>query len=181
MLGLLIPTPARAFSNFFSTMIGGGFTFADKKGRDLETLHNYGMLRLAFDLDLDVPFFWAVDIESFRIQRRQDVLQDHHHGEGGGLTLGARHRPYAFWIQYGLGRLRNLKKPVENFEDKAQRFRYHSAAFGVSYAIYEREYSAIDVQAMSKLVITERGWKQAYGLKNLRLASLVISFTLLDL
>lgn len=174
-----LSSPARA--KFFSTMIGGGLASGDRIGKNLNTLHNYGMFRLATSIHKKHPLFASIDIETLRIQRDENLLPDHHYGEAGGFSLGVRDNNYAVWFQAMSGRLRTLLFTADGFEDKGKRYAYQSTALGASYPVYKRTYSSVDLQLIHKLMIVERGWKNTYGYKNLQMTSLVFSFTLHDI
>ena len=168
-------------SNFVSTMIGGGYAFADKKMGDLETFQNFGQIRLGQFLSSKHPVFLSMDLESFRLQRKDKDLDHHHYGEGGGIGLGLRGDQYGFWLQLIQGQLRNFLEPVENSEEIAQRYKYQSVGLAIRYSIYAHEHAAIEFHLVNRLNKIERGWVNTYGYKNLHFLSLLLSFTLFEI
>lgn len=162
-------------------MAGGGYAFASRDGTDLETLQNFGMVRLAFDFQAKYPVFASIDLNTFRIQRKQGRLDDHHFGEGAGVSIGMRTKSYSFWTQAAMGRLRVLEKPESAEVDKGRRHPYRSYAFAASYPVFKRDYGSIDLQLIEKIVTPERTWKRNYDYSDVRMTSIVLAFTLADL
>lgn len=180
LLGCWVSQLGFGASDYVSTMVGGGYAVGDQKRRDLETLQNYGMLRFGFHPG-GQRFFWSLDLENFRIQRRAQFLSEHHHAEGAGIASGFRGADYGFWLQVVEGTIRNLQTSEDSITEISQRYRYQSVSFGISYSLYYHRQAAIEIQSFSRMLKTERAWKQTYGFKNLQLFSILIALTLADI
>lgn len=138
------------------------------------------MIRLAFALS-PRPFFWSIDLETFRIQKSGDQLQAHHHGEGGGFSVGVFARPFSLWLQGTKGRMRVLANDNEELIDLAERQPYHSFSIGMSYSIMKRDFANIDLELTSKHLSVTKRWKQLHGFGDLQMVSMMVVFTLIDL
>ena len=169
-------------NHFFSTIIGGGYTFADSSNKRLSTLHNFTSLRIGIDPQMKEPLFWGVDLESFRIQRNpEQLLETHHYGEGGQLIIGFQVPRYQIWIGSGFGRMRVLEFDEDSFTDMDRRYKTYSSTVGGGYSIYQREYAKVDIQTQLKILTTERAWRQRYRYKHLRFFSILLALTIIDI
>ncbi len=174
--------PAQGAHHFISTMIGGGYTFAQSKQGPLATLHNAASLRIGIDPQMKIPFFWGFDLETFRIQKSNNQrLYDHHHGFGAQFILGITVPEYSFWLGGGWGRILVNNNYNDMPSQESSRYQMHGASIGGSLAIYQQKYARVDLFSQLKLVTTDKTWRQRYQYKHLRFFSILMAITIIDI